>query len=213
MRFPVLILLVGLMGFPGAVGGAPFSDSLSDGQRKAAGLDRLTPEERSVLDHLVALYQEGRLEEVRAAAEKEAAEEMEGRLIEAREAVALAAAVEMEERLAEVKQEAALEASREMEVRIEEIREEATAEAVDELQARIEAEKRFVAVVEGTFRGWSGRTRFPLDNGQVWIQKRDARYSPKADREAVVVIEKVSHSQYRLIYARTGANVPVTRIE
>ncbi len=27
-----------------------------------------------------------------------------------------------------------------------------------------------VAHIEGEFRGWSGRTLFPLDNGQVWEQ-------------------------------------------
>ena len=198
MRFLGFVLLVGLSGFAGASHGAPFSESLSDRERKEAGLERLTPDERAVLDELIALYQEGRLEEVREIAER---------------AAAALAAVEMEARLADAKEEAALEATQEMEVRIEEIRDEATAEAVKVVEAKIEAEKRFVAVVEGTFRGWSGRTRFRLDNGQVWMQKRDAMYNPGSDQEAVVVIEKVSYDQYRLIYTKTGANVPVTRIK
>jgi len=198
MRFLSLVLLVGLPGFAGVSHGAPFSDSLSDREMKETGLERLTPDERTVLDELISLYQEGRLEEVREIAEKEAA---------------TLAAAEMEVRLADAKEEVALEATQEMEVRIEEIREEATAEAVKVVEAKIEAEKRFVAVVEGTFRGWSGRTQFRLDNGQVWMQKRDAMYNPRSDQEAVVVIEKVSYDQYRLIYAKTGANVLVTRIK
>lgn len=213
MRILVFTLLVGLLGFTGLARGAPFTDSLSDGEMKEAGLDRLTSDERAKLDELIGLFQEGRLEEVREIAEREAAEEMEERLRVAEEAAALAAAVELETRLAEAKEEAAREATQGMEVRIGEIREEATAEAVKVVEARMAAEKRFMAVVEGTFRGWSGRTRFPLNNGQVWMQKRDDRYNTSADEEAVVVIEKVSYDQHRMIYTKTGAHVPVTRIK
>ena len=213
MRILVYTLLVGLLGFAGVSRGAPFTGSLSGGEMKEAGLDRLTSDERTKLDELIALYQEGRLEEVREVAERKAVEEMEVRLTEAKEAAVLASAAELETRLAEAKEEAAQEATREMEVRVDEIRVEATAEAVKELEAKIEAEKRFVAVVEGTFRGWSGRTQFPLDNGQVWMQKQDASYNTKSDGEAVVVIEKVSYDQHRLIYTKTGAHVPVTRIK
>ena len=213
MRVPIFTLLVGFIGVTGVSLGAPFFDSLSREEMKEAGLDRLTIDERAKLDELVALHQAGRLEEVREVAKKEAAEEMEARLLEAKQVAAIAAAAELETHLAEVKEEAALEATQEMEARVEEMKEQATAEAVKIVEAKLAAEKRFVAAVDGAFRGWSGRTRFPLDNGQVWMQKRDDMYNVKVDEEAVVVIEKVSYDQYRLIYTKTGAHVPVTRIK
>jgi hypothetical protein len=210
-----MTLTVLLLGTALASSGAPFTDSLSRAERQAAGLDRLTEAEQALLNELVALYQSDRLDQARAEAATEAAAEAEKQVRAAQAAAVLAAEAEMEARLAQEKETAVQEATLEMEARLEVIKEEVTVEAEKEVLARIEAEKRFVAVVEGTFRGWSGKTRFPLDNGQVWMQRHDASYSynTRPDEEAVVVIEKVSYDRYRLIYTKTGAHVPVTRIK
>lgn len=215
MRYPLLCLSFVFTGMALASPDAPFTDSLSSGEQTEAGLDRLTEAERIRLNQLVALYQADRLDMAREEAALAASVVTARQVKEAQEAATLAAEAEMEARLAEEKELVAQEADREMEARVEVIREQATVEAVKEVEAQKEAEKRFVAVVEGTFRGWSGKTRFPLDNGQIWMQKQNASYSynTKADDEAVVVIEKVSYDQYRLIYTKTGAHVPVTRIQ
>lgn len=211
MRYRLLCLSFLITGMAIASPDAPFTDSLSSGEQAEAGLDRLTEAERTRLNELVALFQADRLELAREEAALAAAAVTARQVKEAQ----IAAEAEMEARLAEEKELAAQEANRELETRIEVIREQAATEAEQEVLARQEAEKRFVAVVEGTFRGWSGRTRFPLDNGQTWMQKHDAsyNYNTKADKEAVVVIERVSYDEYRLIYTKTGAHVPVTRIK
>lgn len=185
--------------------GARFTESLNEDLLRSAGLDRLTAEERARLDTLVELFQQDRLDEAAAAKEAE--------IEEARAEAALAATVAMEARVTAAREEAVRQTSEEMAQQLEQVKEEAKVEAVKEVEARIAAEKRFVATVEGRFRGWAGRTRFTLDNGQVWMQRGDAVYSIAPDDEAVVVIEKVSYDQYRLIYTKSGANVPVTRIK
>ncbi|MEZ5276631.1 MAG: hypothetical protein R3F07_09645 [Opitutaceae bacterium] len=194
----------------GLVGVSPlqaerFSDSLSAELMRSAGLDRLTVEERKELDRLVDLYQQDRLDQAAADRDRE---------IEAARLVAAEAATrELEIQVAAAREEASRQTAVEMAAQIDQVKEEAKVEAVREVEARQAAEKRFVATIDGRFRGWSGRTRFALDNGQVWIQKGDAVYTASPDDEAVVVIEKVSYDQYRLIYTESGAHVPVTRIK
>ena len=182
-----------------------FSDSLSAELMRSAGLDRLTAEERGQLDRLVELYQQDLLDQ--------AAYDRDREIEAARPEAAEAAALELEIQVAAAREEASRQTTVEMTAQIAQVKEEAKVEAVREVEARQAAEKRFVATVDGRFRGWSGRTRFTLDNGQVWVQKDDSVYTVSPDDEAVVVIEKVSYDQYRLIYTESGAQIPVTRIK
>jgi len=60
------------------------------------------------------------------------------------------------------------------------VREEAKVQVESEVKKRGEAlaglegtqrDTRIIATkIKGTFKGWSGRTLFPLENGQVWVQ-------------------------------------------
>ncbi len=54
-------------------------------------------------------------------------------------------------------------------------------------QAKEEAPQRLVANIVGNFRGWSGKTRFQLDNGQVWEQRRSGHFNYTGDARRVEI--------------------------
>jgi len=66
---------------------------------------------------------------------------------------------------------------------VESAKVEARAEVVHEVRAQ-EAEanqaERIVSQIQGEFRGWSGKTTFPLKNGQVWQQRSNGQLYYKA---------------------------------
>ncbi len=77
-----------------------------------------------------------------------------------------------------------------------------------------EREERITAVVQGKFSGWSGRTVFHLDNGQVWQQARPDSYHTKAVENVAVVIYKSPNGYFRLrVLDDTGAWVTVKRVQ
>ncbi|MGI9328614.1 MAG: hypothetical protein ACR2PZ_25590 [Pseudomonadales bacterium] len=50
------------------------------------------------------------------------------------------------------------------------------------------AEKKVLyANIVGSFRGWTGKTVFHLDNGQVWRQRRSGRFNYTGDARRVVI--------------------------
>ena len=65
--------------------------------------------------------------------------------------------------------------------------------------------------VRGRFEGWSGKTRFYLENGQVWQQRLGGTYY-KIVKNPEVVIEKESLG-YWMTVKETGARVAVLRLE
>lgn len=77
-----------------------------------------------------------------------------------------------------------------------------------------QAEKNFrvVANVVPAFRGWSGKTTFKLDNGQVWQQRMrgSLRYSGAS---AEVVITRNLFGGYVLEHVETGRAVGVRRVD
>ena len=136
----LLCLLAWLSLVPAAVWAAEparFSARLTPEQFKAAGLDKLTPEQLAALDRFVA----GDTEVASATAVKEAAT-----LSAVAKAVAPATAK-----------------PRSLLVRLLP-------------GTRIEYETVETRIV-GEFRGWEGRTRFRLENGQVWRQTGGENYS------------------------------------
>lgn len=68
------------------------------------------------------------------------------------------------------------------------------------------------AQVVGGFRGWSGSTRFELDNGQVWLQLGSSRFDYSGqDRE--VVIRRAAFDSFMLSPEGFNRSVRVRRIE
>jgi hypothetical protein len=64
----------------------------------------------------------------------------------------------------------------------------------------------------GEFRGWSGRTTFRLENGQVWQQSAPGEFAYRA-KDPVIVIRRGTFGSYLLRVDGKGTTVRVRRIE
>lgn len=74
--------------------------------------------------------------------------------------------------------------------------------------------ERTTAVLLDRFDGWSGRTTFRLDNGQVWRQALPGTYHTKPRDQVAVVIYKSGSGYFRLrVLDDEGAWVTVKRVE
>lgn len=75
-----------------------------------------------------------------------------------------------------------------------------------------EADHEVHANIVGEFKGWSGKTVFKLDNGQVWRQRLDGRFSYRGDDKAVI-IKKNFVGYYKMTHVASGSAVGVTRLQ
>ncbi len=66
--------------------------------------------------------------------------------------------------------------------------------------------------IDGQFRGWSGRTVFRLENGQVWQQSGPGDFYYPAESPEVI-IRKATLGTYLLQLKGMGSTVRVRRIE
>jgi len=163
----IQVLLISLTMAVATVGAAEagFWQQLTPEERRAAGLDQLTPEQQAVLDQLTGRYAREGARQVREQAKQEARAEVK------------------QEVRAEVKQEVREEVKREMKT------EEKTREVA---KAGLPAEDKEVVIrsrIAGKFNGWSGATVFRLENGQVWVQsnKSDTLWVPTMENPEVEV--------------------------
>jgi hypothetical protein len=62
------------------------------------------------------------------------------------------------------------------------------------------------------FRGWSGKTVFTLDNGQVWRQRASGKYTYMGD-DTRVVISQNRYGFYNLRLLAADRSVGVTRVK
>jgi hypothetical protein len=155
-------LLFGLALIAGAaVARAGFWEQLTPAERRAAGLDRLTPEQQAALNRLAERYLHPGAapvsEETRQAIREETKQEVR------------------EQVRAEVKQELQAEG-----------RKKAAAQAglpAEESQTVIRTQ------LVGEFHGWSGATVFRLANGQVWVQSNstDRYWAPTMQNPEVEI--------------------------
>ena len=72
-------------------------------------------------------------------------------------------------------------------------------------------EMEIVARVLPTFKGWSGRTVFHLDNGQVWQQRQSGSMRYDGDDSTVVISQNVM-GKFVLKHSASGRAVGVKRI-
>ena len=68
------------------------------------------------------------------------------------------------------------------------------------------------AIIEEPFRGWSGKTKFKLDNGQIWQQRVSGRYTYSGD-DTRVVISVNGFGFYEMELLAAGRSVGVKRIQ
>ena len=153
----------------------------------ASGLDKLTDSERAHLSDWVARYREGAIK---------------GPPVPGKQ-----------------REEAAAEAARET---TDVAAEDAGQGTTDEYPGSYRTEEQktkdsevkyeLVAKIVPSFRGWSGKTVFTLDNGQVWRQRTPGslRYSGS---DATVIITQNIIGKFKMKHLDTGRSVGVRRID
>jgi hypothetical protein len=144
---------------------AGFWRQLTPEERRAAGVEQLTPEQQAALDALAARYAREGARQVREQVKQEVREEARA---EARAQVT-------------------------PEVR-EEVRRELNAgeKAHEEARLGLPAEDKDAVVTSrilGRFNGWSGDTVFQLENGQTWVQANgsDSLWLPTMENPEVEI--------------------------
>lgn len=71
----------------------------------------------------------------------------------------------------------------------------------------------FQARIQGDFRGWSGDTRFELENGQVWETNQNRTFHYTGPDQPVVTIEPGVLGSWYLSVEGYNARVRVRRVE
>ena len=66
--------------------------------------------------------------------------------------------------------------------------------------------------IAGEFEGWSGATRFELENGQVWQQRYQTTWRTSLENPEVVITRHFL-GLHRMEVVGTGQSVPVRRIK
>jgi hypothetical protein len=83
-----------------------------------------------------------------------------------------------------------------------------TNEAVREAERELEITAR----ITGDFSGWSGKTLFRLDNGQIWKQRLDGRYTYRGPANPEVRIDKNWLGFYKMTLIAEDRSIGVTRV-
>lgn len=91
---------------------------------------------------------------------------------------------------------------------------EMTEEEKTQVKVKKEAEKpsEIVAKVVPRFRGWTGKTIFRLDNGQLWQQRQSGKLRYNGS-DSNVTITKNFMGKYVLKHEDTGRGIGVKRID
>lgn len=169
----------------------PFSSTLTSEQRRQLGLGALTAAQLAELDAAVAAYARG---------ESTVAVQQAVREVEKTSAEQVRAA---EKKAAET---AVAEYRQKQEPGV-------AARALETVRGKpsTDAAERFTARIVGEFRGWSGGTYFPLENGQVWRQVGGENNELRPMQNAEVEIYKSGNGYWRLKYG--GAWITVKRLQ
>ncbi len=172
----------------------PFSQTLSAEQKQRLGLGGLSAAQLAELDAAIGAYTRGET------------------------TAAVAVAVQrVEQQTAEKVQQAEKKAAVAAETAVADYRKKqepgAIARTLESFKRKQDEDKRerFTAKVVGPFYGWSGRTYFPLENGQVWQQTgTESNELPKVVG-AEVEIYRSNSGYWRLRY--DGAWITVKRLQ
>lgn len=172
----------------------PFSQTLTPEQRQRLGLAGLTPAQLAELDAAIGAYTRGET------------------------TVAVQQAVQQAEQRTEVKvQQAERKAAGAAEAAVADYRKKqepgVIARTLETFKRRQQEEQRerFTGRVVGEFRGWRGRTYFPLEGGQVWQQVGTEVNELPPQPNAEVEIFRSSSGYWRLRY--DGAWITVKRLQ
>ena len=190
--YPLLALLIAPQGFAEERSDGAFSAierEMSAEERRATGIDSLSTYELDALNQWLI----ERFDQVQETVSAEVREEVREKVLEeVREADAAEREAEIERRVAIV-----------VEAAKQEIADASPEPAVSE---------PFEATIQGRFSGWSGKTVFPLDNGQVWRQRHGGRYRHTDDDQRVRIYKNLL-GMWQMKVLSTGRSVPVRRID
>ena len=193
-RFVFFLAAVLCLTARAAESAAPFSQTLTPEQKQRLGLASLSSAQLAELDAAIGAYTRGET----TVAVQQAVQQVEKKTEEKVQQAEKKAAVAAETAVAEYKkkQEPGV-----------------IARALDVFKGKPEDDKRerFTGRVVGPFRGWSGGTYFPLDNGQVWRQVGTETNELPTQQNAEVEIFKSSNGYWRLKYE--GAWITVKRLQ
>ena len=192
----LLALVIAPQGFAEGRDGGGFSaiqQEMSTEERRATGIDSLSADELDALNQWLI----ERFDQVQESVSAEVRQEVrEAVLEEVREEAREAGAAERE---AEIERRVAIE----VEAATQEIADASPEPAVSE---------PFEAEIQGRFSGWSGKTVFPLDNGQVWRQRHGGRYRHTDDDQRVRIYKNLL-GMWQMKVLSNGRSVPVRRID
>ncbi len=197
----VLALTAGAAGAPAAEPSRPFSQTLSQEQKERLGLAGLSAGQLAELDAAVRAYASGEI----SVAVQQAVQQVERRT---------AARMQEAERKTQAAEQKAVTAAG---AAVEEYRKKqepgviARTLAAFKQRQEEDRQERFTARVVGPFRGWSGGTYFPLENGQVWKQVGTESYELPVRQDAEVEIYQSRNGYWRLRY--DGAWITVKRLQ
>lgn len=171
---------------PARADGPAFSQALDPAQFQAAGLQKLTPEERAQLDALISAYQSGALVQAqRQAAEAQAAQAAAEARAHRAEADAQAAQAAAEARTHQAEMDAKAAQVAAASAQQAEAKAKADAASKTSLLNRARAlispgTKIEYAPIEsrivGSLTGWDANTIFVLENGQQWQVSNYSHY-------------------------------------
>jgi hypothetical protein len=187
MRRLSLLLIFAAAAAVAAETSVPFSQTLNADQKQRLGLAGLTPDQLNDLDAAIAAYTRGET----TSAVQQAEQRAEQKVLQAQQKAAETAIAEYKK-----KQEPGV-----------------IARTLDAFKHREEEAKvpEFKSHVVGQFRGWSGGTYFPLENGQVWRQVGTEDVEMPPVQNAEVEIYKSGSGYWRLRY--NGAWITVKRLQ
>ena len=188
----LLALVIAPPGFAEERNGAAFSAierEMSAEERRATGIDSLSTDELDALNQWLIERFDQVQETASAVVREEVREEVLEKLRDADAA----------EREAEIERRVAIEV-------------EAAKQKITDAPPESAVSEPFEAMVQGRFSGWSGKTVFPLDNGQVWRQRHGGRYRHTDDDQSVRIYKNLL-GMWQMKVLSTGRSVPVRRID
>ena len=83
----------------------------------------------------------------------------------------------------------------------------------DKMKKKSRDVEKMRARISGEFTGWSGDTKFTLDNGQVWEQAQSGQYFYKLNNPEVVISRSGLLGSYRMQVLETGRIIAVRRVK
>ena len=188
----LLALVIFPQGFAEERNDAAFSGierEMSTEERRATGIDSLSADELEALNRWLI----ERFDQVQETVSAEVREEVREEVLEkVREA-------DVAEREAEIERRVAIEV-------------EAAKQEIADAPPELAVSEPFEATIQGRFSGWSGKTVFPLENGQVWRQRHGGRYRHTDDDQRVRIYKNL-FGMWQMKVLSTGRSVPVRRID